>query len=78
MYNFSKVSGSDMSYRARVWCIYLAHVACNLSEQKECVQRIQDVAGLAQAQLPKDIGKDLIRHFNAAHIAGYVGLNGVG
>jgi len=45
---------------------------------KECSQRIQDVAGLARAQLPDEIGLDLVRHLHAAHIVGYVSLNAVG
>ena len=40
--------------------------------------RIQDVAGLARTQLPKDMADKLVRHFNAAQIAGYVGLNAIG
>jgi len=48
------------------------------SFSKECSQRLQDVAGLARVQLPREIGLDLVRHFHAAHIAGYVGLNSVG
>ena len=45
---------------------------------KACSGRIQDVAGLAKTQLPAELAEKLIRHFNAAHIAGYVGLNSVG
>mmetsp|Transcript_30676 Transcript_30676/g.50145 ORF Transcript_30676/g.50145 Transcript_30676/m.50145 type:complete len:394 (+) Transcript_30676:229-1410(+) len=45
---------------------------------KACSARIQDVAGLARTQLPPEVGDKLVRHFNAAHIAGYVGLNGIG
>ena len=40
--------------------------------------RIQDVAGLARAQLPQDVGERMVRHFIAALIAGYVGLNAIG
>ena len=43
-----------------------------------CMGSIEDVAGLARTQLPFDMAKKLIRHLNAAHIAGYVGLNGIG
>ena len=45
---------------------------------KACSGRIQDVAGLAKTQLPPDVADRLVRHLNAAHIAGYVGLNGIG
>ena len=45
---------------------------------KACSGRIQDVAGLARAQLPKDVAMELVNHFNAAHVAGYVGLNAIG
>ena len=45
---------------------------------KACSGRIQDVAGLARTQLPHEVGDKLVRHFNAAQIAGYVGLNGIG
>lgn len=45
---------------------------------KACSGRIQDVAGLARAQLPKDAAMEIVKHFNAAHVAGYVGLNAIG
>ena len=45
---------------------------------KACSGRIQDVAGLAKTQLPAELADKLIRHFNAAHISGYVGLNAIG
>ena len=45
---------------------------------KACSGRIQDVAGLAKTQLPAELADQLVRHFNAAHIAGYVGLNAIG
>ena len=45
---------------------------------KACSGRIQDVAGLAKTQLPLEAADSLVRHFNAAHIAGYVGLNAIG
>jgi len=45
---------------------------------KACSGRIQDVAGLAKTQFSTELAARLIRHFNAAHVAGYVGLNGVG
>mmetsp|Transcript_20593 Transcript_20593/g.44731 ORF Transcript_20593/g.44731 Transcript_20593/m.44731 type:complete len:380 (+) Transcript_20593:49-1188(+) len=45
---------------------------------KACSGRIQDVAGLAKTQLPPDLGKKLVRHFNAAQVSGYVGLNAIG
>jgi hypothetical protein len=45
---------------------------------KACSGRIQDVAGLASTQMPVEVGEKLVRHFNAAHIAGYVGLNAIG
>ena len=45
---------------------------------KACSGRIQDVAGLARTQLPPELGNKLVRHFNAAQIAGYVGLNAIG
>mmetsp|Transcript_14317 Transcript_14317/g.20847 ORF Transcript_14317/g.20847 Transcript_14317/m.20847 type:complete len:378 (-) Transcript_14317:38-1171(-) len=38
--------------------------------------KIQDVAGLVSSQLPSDIAKRIIRHMNAAHVVGYVGLGG--
>merc|ERR1712032_1046910 len=45
---------------------------------KACSGRIQDVAGLARVQFPVDLTDKLVRHFNAAQIAGYVGLNAIG
>jgi len=45
---------------------------------KACSGRIQDIAGLAKTQLPAEMGEKLVRHFNAAHISGYVGLNAIG
>ncbi|KAL7498170.1 hypothetical protein ACHAWT_007850 [Skeletonema menzelii] len=45
---------------------------------KACSGRIQDVAGVAKAQLPRREADRLVRYFNAAHIAGYVGLNAIG
>lgn len=45
---------------------------------KACSGRIQDVAGLARTELPMEVADRLIRHFNAAQIAGYVGLNSIG
>jgi len=45
---------------------------------KACSGRIQDIAGLAKTQLPDEMGKKLVRHFNAAQISGYVGLNAIG
>ncbi|KAL3789006.1 hypothetical protein HJC23_012711 [Cyclotella cryptica] len=45
---------------------------------KACSGRIQDVAGLAKAQLPPELADRLVRHINAAQIAGYVGLNAIG
>ena len=45
---------------------------------KACSGRIQDVAGLARTQLPMEMADKLVRHFNAAQIAGYVGLNAIG
>ena len=45
---------------------------------KACSGRIQDVAGLAKTQLPHEIADKLVRHFNAAQIAGYIGLNAIG
>lgn len=43
---------------------------------KACMGRTQDVAGLASTQLPQPLAEQIIRHMNAAHIAGYVGLGG--
>jgi hypothetical protein len=43
---------------------------------RACSGRTQDVAGLASTQFPLDLAKQIIRHMNAAHIAGYVGLGG--
>mmetsp|Transcript_10483 Transcript_10483/g.15903 ORF Transcript_10483/g.15903 Transcript_10483/m.15903 type:complete len:390 (+) Transcript_10483:93-1262(+) len=45
---------------------------------KACSGRLQDIAGVARAQLPPEVGQKLVRHFNAAHVAGYVGLNAIG
>ena len=45
---------------------------------KACSGRIQDVAGLAKTQLPPEMADKLVKHFNAAQIAGYVGLNAIG
>lgn len=46
---------------------------------KACSGRIQDVAGLARTQLlPAELGKKIVRHFNAAQVSGYVGLNAIG
>lgn len=45
---------------------------------KACSGRIQDVAGVARTQLPKEMGEKLVRHFHAAHVAGYTGLNAIG
>ena len=43
-----------------------------------CSGRIQNVMGLAHTQLPFDMANNLVHHFNATHIAGYVGLNAIG
>lgn len=43
---------------------------------KACGGRIQDIAALASTQFPKDLAEQIVRHVNAAHIAGYVGLDG--
>lgn len=40
--------------------------------------RIQDIAGLACANLPLELAERLVRHMNAAQISGYVGLNAIG
>ena len=45
---------------------------------KACAGRIQDICHLAKAQLPYGVADQLVRHFNAAQIAGYTGLNAVG
>ena len=45
---------------------------------KACSGRIQDVAGLSRSQLPTELGERLVRHFNAAQVSGYVGLNAIG
>ena len=45
---------------------------------KACSGRIQDIAGLARCQLPPVVADRLIRHMNAAQVAGYVGLNAIG
>jgi len=45
---------------------------------KACSGRIQDVAGLVKTQFPPELANRIVRHMNAAHVAGYVGLNGVG
>ena len=46
---------------------------------KACSGRIQDVAGLARTQLlPAELGKKIVRHFNAAQVSGYVSLNAIG
>ena len=43
---------------------------------KACSGRTQDVAGLASNMFPADLAQQIIRHMNAAQIAGYVGLGG--
>jgi predicted membrane chloride channel (bestrophin family) len=43
---------------------------------KKCSGQVQDVAGLATAQLPKGQALRLIRYMNAAQVTGYVGLGG--
>lgn len=43
---------------------------------KACSGRTQDVAGLSSTQFPQELSNQIIRHMNAAHIAGYVGLGG--
>jgi len=43
---------------------------------KSCNGRTQDVAGLASVLFPPELGRQIVRHMNAAHIAGYVGLGG--
>jgi len=45
---------------------------------KACSGRIQDVAGMARTLLPKEMGEKLVKHFNAAHVAGYTGINCIG
>jgi len=40
--------------------------------------RIQDIAGLACANLPSELAERLVGHMNAAQISGYVGLNAIG
>ena len=42
---------------------------------KACSGRIQDVAGLATTQFPMEDALTLIRHMNAAQVAGYVGVS---
>ena len=42
---------------------------------KACSGRIQDIAGLASTMLPIEEAHTLIRHMNAAQIAGYVGVS---
>lgn len=42
---------------------------------KACSGRIQDVAGMASTQLPTEETLTLVRHMNAAHVAGYVGVS---
>lgn len=42
---------------------------------KACSGHTQDAAGMARAVLPPKDGDRLVRHFNAAQLAGYVGLN---
>ena len=43
---------------------------------RRCCGQIQDVAGIATAQLPPASAQRLVRYLNAAHVAGYVGLCG--
>lgn len=43
---------------------------------RACAGRIQDVAGYASARLPSEQAHRLMRYMNAAHITGYVALNG--
>ncbi|GFH51254.1 hypothetical protein CTEN210_07730 [Chaetoceros tenuissimus] len=38
--------------------------------------RTQDVAGMASTQFPQELAENIIRHMNAAHVAGYCGLGG--
>ncbi|KAL7543420.1 hypothetical protein ACHAWF_007384 [Thalassiosira exigua] len=45
---------------------------------KACSGRIQDIAGLASTQLPVEVAEKLVKHMNAAQLAGYVGLNAIG
>ena len=78
MYGFSKAC---VSYCCLIYCSYnvfnyllTSYVSTNVLKSG----RIQDVAGLARTQLPKDMADKLVRHFNAAQIAGYVGLNAIG
>jgi len=41
---------------------------------KACAGRTQDIAGLASTQFPPELANQIVRHMNAAHVAGYVGL----
>lgn len=50
----------------RFWEMYLL--------ARSCAGRIQDIAGLAVVQLPRKEAQRLVKHLNAAHIAGYLGL----
>lgn len=43
---------------------------------KGCSGRTQDIAGLAMTQFPEELALQIIRHMNAAHVAGYVGMGG--
>ena len=46
---------------------------------KACSGRIQDVAGMARTmEIPKEWANKIVKHFNAAQISGYVGLNAIG
>ena len=43
---------------------------------RACAGRTQDIAALATTQFPRDKAEQIIRHMNAAMIAGYVGMGG--
>ena len=76
MYGFSKACVSLVfGLVLFISCVHklFTHILCTPKSG-----RIQDVAGLARTQLPKDMADKLVRHFNAAQIAGYVGLNAIG
>ena len=58
-------------------CVHsFINVVLQYGFSRACMGRTQDVAALASTQFPQELAEQLIRHMNAAHIAGYVGLGG--
>ena len=58
-------------------CVHcFINVVLQYGFSRACMGRAQDVAALASTQFPQELAEQIIRHMNAAHIAGYVGLGG--